>query len=133
MYGKHEQGARVKDLATDSPYKAPPPSLSLTKPGQSEHLRLSSCFSGGCPPLHPHLLPFPNPFMPARTAAAAGSLQFHGPGPLCSTYTSRYDFCRVVKQLLANSCSSLISGQRLKGAKRRRKGHGAADGTSAIQ
>lgn len=72
-------------------------------------------FFGSSSPLCP-LLPVPPPPSPLlyASSSSSSSLQFHSLASLSSTYTSRYDFCRIVKQLLANSCSSLISGQRLK-------------------
>lgn len=53
-------------------------------------------------------------------SSGGGSLLFQGLSPLCTTNTSRYDFCLVVKQLRACSRRCLIFGSTT--ARRRKLG-----------
>lgn len=112
FYGRGEW-ERVKELPTDSPYK---PCLNKPLPPTSFHWlnRGRAGIYSSVPVIWwwlPRLSappPLPHPFMPAAAASLQLSWLLLS---LCSIYTSRYDFWGIVKQLLANSCSSLISAR----------------------
>lgn len=111
MAGVSEKG--VKELPTDSPYK---PCFNKPLPATSFHWlnRGRAGIYSSVPVIWwwlPRLFappPLPHPFMPAAAASLQLSWLLLS---LCSTYTSRYDFWGIVKQLLENSCSSLISAR----------------------
>lgn len=114
MAGQSEKGE--KELPTDSPYKPcfnkplPPTSFHWLNWGRAGIYSSVPVIWWWLPRLSAPP-PLPHPFMPAAAASLQLSWLLLS---LCSTYTSRYDFWGIVKQLLANSCSSLIPARHWK-------------------
>lgn len=112
-----------KTLLADSLYKPrfnkplphSPYLLSLKKGGAFMAQFLFWTVAHKSPPPFPFRLPPPPLFLHPSLfrsfhSSGGGNLQFHGLSPLCTTNTSRYDFCLVVKQLWACSRRCLILG-----------------------